>query len=335
MPDYDDVVDRADRQAQARIAAADAHAAELLGRYPRTSGDQDQPPADGGLLSWGDIVFAAGAGLARLRRVAEYRHPAIERIGLPPVRQALGPGVETVTLAGVIHPAWAGGPSTIQTLRSAAASGDARLLTDGRGAVLGRWAVLRVEESWSALHSDGRPRRIEHSVEMAAVGDDAAAGALQALADAAEANGDVAAVLAAVDAAETPAAAVSAAAQATGADQAPDRSVSRRVLDALRAAADGGASMADVRRAALRAASRLPGPPRLGRLPASVAYRASAGDVLDAIAWRRYGRESAVADLLAAGASRLPAELAAGDLVGLPADPVPAAAARRIVQLWT
>lgn len=288
------------------------------------------------LLTWGDAVIEAGVGVDALRRTAEYRWPAVERVGMRPQRQSLGPGAETVVLSGVVCPQWAGGPATIAALRAAAAVGEARLLMDGRGGVLGRWIVLRVEESWSALHADGRPRRIEHALELAHV-DDAPSGEQRDLVDAAAANGDVAAVVDAVAAAETPGAALSAAQAAAGQadEQTPDLSAARRVLDAVRAAADAAASMPDVRRAALRAASRLPGAPRLDRPPADVAYRAAAGDVLDAVAWRQYGRESAVADMLAAdpAASRRPTVLPAGALVALPARAAPIS--RPVVQLWT
>lgn len=326
MPDYDDVVERPLAHEVAR-AQANAYAERA---------DAPERPA---LLSWGDLIAEAGASMDRIRRVAEYRHPAVERVGMRPLRQWLGPGVETVTLEGVMFPALRGGPADIEALRTAAAVGEARHLVDGRGAVLGRWAALRVEESWASLHVDGRPRRIEYALELAHVADDAPSGELRDLAAAADAEGDVAAVVDAVAAADTPAAAVAAATTAAGAaaEQAPERSLARRVLDAVRTAATAAASMPDVRRAALRAASRIPGAPRLDRPPARVAYRASAGDVLDAVAWRQYGRESAVADLLAAdpATSRLPAVLPAAVLVGLPADPSPASAARRVVQLWT
>ena len=324
MPDYDEIVAGPLARETARAAAADGSLGAASGR-----------PA---LLSWGALLALAGGGLDRVRRVAEYRRPAVERVGLRPVRQWLGPGVETVVLEHVTFPEAAGGPSAVDELRAAAAVAEARLLVDGRGAVLGRWAALRIEETWSALHADGRPRRLEYALELAHV-EDAPSGELRALADAAAAQGGVADVLDAVAAAETPAAAVAAAQEAAGpaAEQAPKRSAARRVLDAVRSAASGAASMADVRRRALRAAARRPGAPRLDRPPANVAYRAAAGDVLDAVAWRQYGRESAVADLLAAdpAASGLPTVLPAAALVALPADTAPADLARRVVQLWT
>lgn len=324
MPDYDEIVDGPLASETQAAAAAAPEAAE--------------GPA---LLSWGDLTAEAGGSLESLRRAAEYRHPAVERVGLRPLRQWLGPGADTVTLEGTMRPAVSGGTAAVDALRAAAAAGEARPLLDGRGTVLGRWAAVRVETTWAVLRADGSPRRVEYSLELARVDDDAPSGELRELAADSAANGDVAAVVDAVAAADTPAAAVAAATAAAGAaaDEAPERSLARRVLDAVRTAAiDGaGAAMADVRRAALRAAYRLPGAPRLDRPLASVAYRAAAGDVLDAVAWRQFGRESAVADLLAAdpAAAKLPAVLPAAALVALPADTAPASAARRVVQLWT
>ena len=295
MPEYDEIVEGPlARETQAAAAAGTAAPSAAA-----------EGPA---LLSWGDLTAEAGGSLERLRRAAEYRRPAVERVGLRPLRQWLGPGADTVTLEGTMHPAVSGGTAAVDALRAAAAAGEARPLLDGRGTVLGRWAALRFEATWAVLHSDGRPRRIEYTLELARVGDDAPSGELRGLAADAAANGDVAAVVDAVAAADTPAAALAAAQEAAGAaaDEAPERSLARRVLDAVRTAVAAPSSMADVRRAALRAASRLPGAPRLDRPLASVAYRAAAGDVLPAAA-----------------------------LVALPADTAPAGAARRVVQLWT
>lgn len=333
MPEYDEVV-----------------SGPLAAERPADAGSDDAE--QGALVSWGEIQFGAKNGYAALRRSAEYRQPAIERIRQRPLRQAVGQGPETITLEGVTFPAWGAGPEAVQALRDAAATGEARMLLDGRGRSYGRWAATRVEESWAALRADGQPRRVEYSLELALVAE-APGGEAAALRSAAGDAGDVAGVVAAVASAATPAEAVASAEERArvawlraklaenpqGNAEVLERpgsvSASRRVLDAVRAAVGGG--LPAMRRAALAAAARLPGAPPLGRAAAAVAYRAAAGDALDAIAWRQYGRESAVLDVLRAnpGIAGLPPVLPAATLVGLPRAAAPSTAARQVVQLWT
>ena len=342
MPNFDAVVTRLkSRAADYALHRAFQPPAPVppLGRRPgfrelHRGGDghderrRPQAAAQEGLLSWGEHLFSAAAGYASRRRTTEYRHPAIERLGLGPQRQSTGPGADTLTLEGVVCPAWAGGPSAVEALRASAADGSPRLLLDGLGRALGRWAVVRVDETWSALHADGQPRKVSWSLELAYV-DGAPGGERRDLAEAAAEAGDVAGVIDAVSGAANPAAAV---ADATAA--AAGASGLRRVLQAVAGAASGG--LPAMRSAALSTAARLAGE-RLSALPApNVAYRASAGDVLDEIAWRQYGVESAVHDLLAAnpGVAALPPALPAGALVGLPRRVAPSAEARAVTQLW-
>ena len=190
MPEFDEVVSgplAAERQADGSAASE-----------------------QGALLSWGELQFGARNGYSALRRSAAYRQPAIERIRQRPLRQAVGQGPETITLEGVTFPAWGAGPEAVQALRDAAASGEARMLLDGRGRSHGRWAATRVEESWAALRADGQPRRVEYSLELALVAE-APGGETVALRSAAGDAGDVAGVVDAVASAATPAAAVASA----------------------------------------------------------------------------------------------------------------------------
>lgn len=298
----------------------------------------DAAPGGAALLSWGDLQFAASSGYAAMSREALFRHAAVERLGARPQRHWLGPGEQTATLSGVTFPAWASPSATVDAMRAAAAAGEARLLLDGLGAALGRWALLRVSESWAALHADGRPRRIEWSLELARAGDDGPDGEMDAARQAADEAGSGADVIEAAASAGTVAEAVAAAEAAAGDVAAADpNSLRRRILDAVRtAAAVAGATPADLARRAIDAAARLPGAPTLLRPVASTALRAAAGDTLDAIAARRYGSSAAVGTLLAANPSiaGVSAALPAGALVGLPREPV-VEEARQVVQLWT
>lgn len=95
-----------------------------------------------------------------------------------------------------------------------------------------------------------------------------------------------------------------------------------RVIAAMEAARDAGATPAEVLAAGRAAAARLAAAAAAAPAPTPTAYRAGDGATLDEIAWRAYGAESAVHDILAATANaalaRLGPALPAGALVALP-----------------
>lgn len=108
-----------------------------------------------------------------------------------------------------------------------------------------------------------------------------------------------------------------------------------QVLAAMRAAVAAGGSPEDVLAAARRAAVRTAGGAPADPPPASTAYRAAEGDVLDAVAHAFYGAEAAVTSLLVSNQPLAvqPPHLPAGALVGLPPVDLPAPEVRA-VQIW-
>lgn len=109
------------------------------------------------------------------------------------------------------------------------------------------------------------------------------------------------------------------------------------VLEALRA--NPGRSPAELADIALATAARLEGgagPLELERREATVVYVAGDGDMLDAIAHRRYGSAAAVRYVQAAnpGLAAAGPRLAAGTRVLLPDVDVPPEGETRPVELW-
>ena len=323
--------------------------------------DATEGASDAGqvMMTLGSVAFGTLTGAyQQLKRSTEFRWPAQDRVGRRPSRQSTGTGRDSVTLEGVIMPSWRGSAAAVDALRALGARGEPQLLTAGDGTVFGRWVLLRVEETRSGLFADGAARKIAFAAELAHYGDDSPSGRATATEEAAEAAGDVRSVVdAAGDAAagggspaDVLAAATAAAARAAaglggpaGSEGASDTGVvgsasnPRRVLDAIAGVAARGGSARGMIDAAVRAASRLPGAAApVAAVARDVAYRARAGDVIDDIAWRRYGTPLAAAAILAANprlAEHDP-RLPAGTLVGLP-ERAAETAARTIVQLWT
>lgn len=125
------------------------------------------------MLALGSLRFGVNAASYQsLQRTAAYRWATLDRAGRQPAAQYLGPGVETITLPGVIYPHFRGGLRQIEAMRLLARAGEPQILVDGLGFVLQRWVILRVSETKRAFLADGAPRRIDFSIELQSYGED-------------------------------------------------------------------------------------------------------------------------------------------------------------------
>ncbi|EMH2073945.1 phage tail protein [Citrobacter sp. Cf084] len=101
-----------------------------------------------------------------LQRDAEYRWPSNPRIGKRDAFQYLGPGEETVTIAGVLYPELTGGKLTLTTVRLMAEEGRAWPLLDGNGMIYGMYVINNVSETGAMFFSDGAPRKIDFTLKL-------------------------------------------------------------------------------------------------------------------------------------------------------------------------
>jgi len=129
------------------------------------------------MLQLGDYPFGIDtAAYQRLRRVAEYRWPAQDRIGRDPALQYVGPGRQRIDLAGVIYPGEFGTPDQVARMRSEAGKGAPLLLVAApeanQGVILGYWVITRIEETGTEHLPGGAPRRIDFRMELGYYGED-------------------------------------------------------------------------------------------------------------------------------------------------------------------
>ena len=119
------------------------------------------------MLQLGPFQFGVTtAAYQSLRRSSEYRWPEQERFNNPAALQYVGPGAESITLSGVVYPEWRGGIHVIDDLRDLASQGLPQLMIDGRGNLLGRWVIERVEEAQSVFADAGVPRKQEFTLQL-------------------------------------------------------------------------------------------------------------------------------------------------------------------------
>lgn len=119
------------------------------------------------MMIFGDFVFTLNtAAISSLARDTKYRWGAQERFGKPEALQWLGPGTDTISLPGVVYPAFRGGAGQVDRLRTMAADATPKSLIDGDGNVYGRWIVESISETQSEFAAYGFFRKQEFALSL-------------------------------------------------------------------------------------------------------------------------------------------------------------------------
>lgn len=119
------------------------------------------------LFQLGDFQFDLPNGAPQsLDRTAEYRWESQDRLLRDPAVQFLGPGAQEITMDGILLPGLSGRQTTIDTLRTLAAKGEAQMLTDGNGRVFGRWVIRSLREGLSVFAPGGAARQITFAITL-------------------------------------------------------------------------------------------------------------------------------------------------------------------------
>ncbi|CAM3104947.1 phage tail protein [Cupriavidus taiwanensis] len=128
------------------------------------------------MMALGQFVFSLDtAPYQDFQQQIGWRHPANSRTGRRPARQFLGPDDETITLAGVLAPEVTGGDDSIEDLRKLGDSGEAHVLIEGTGRYYGLFVVETMQVTRTYFFQDGKARRIEFTLKLARVDDEAEA----------------------------------------------------------------------------------------------------------------------------------------------------------------
>lgn len=125
------------------------------------------------MMALGMFVFSLETlAYQEFQRQTQWRHGSTSRIGTNPARQYLGRGDDTITLPGVLLPALAGTPTSLDVLRDMADSGKAWALVEGTGRVYGAWIIESLSETRTLFFPDGAARRIEFTLTLQRIDDD-------------------------------------------------------------------------------------------------------------------------------------------------------------------
>lgn len=123
------------------------------------------------MMALGDYRFCLDAAAYQsLERSTLYRWEAVDRIGVAPGQQFIGPGEDRIDLSGVIYPAFRGGLGQLDEMRAEAGKGEPLMMVDGMGRVWGDFCITEVRETQTVFFSNGTPRKIEFSLTVVAYG---------------------------------------------------------------------------------------------------------------------------------------------------------------------
>ncbi len=127
------------------------------------------------MMGFGQFVFGLSSlAYQDLQRQSAWRHAANSRVGTRPARQFLGPGDDTITIAGIVAPEFAGDVASLDQLREMAEAGLAWPLVTGTGEVLGAFVIESINDTRTVFTIDGSARRIEFQLQLARVDEEAA-----------------------------------------------------------------------------------------------------------------------------------------------------------------
>ena len=106
-----------------------------------------------------------------LQRKTAWRHPSTSRVGARDARQFLGQGDDSITLSGLLVPEFKGKLASLDKLREMGDAGDAYVLVDGEGKVYGAFVIEGMTEGQTIHTQQGRPRRIDFTIDLVRVDD--------------------------------------------------------------------------------------------------------------------------------------------------------------------
>ncbi|QGW78473.1 oxidoreductase [Pseudomonas alkylphenolica] len=124
------------------------------------------------MMALGMFVFSLETlAYQEFQRQTDWRHGSTSRIGTNPARQFLGRGDDSITLPGVLLPALAGSPLSLDTLRMMADTGKAWPLVEGTGKIYGLWVIESLSDNRTVFFKDGAARRIEFTLKLTRIDD--------------------------------------------------------------------------------------------------------------------------------------------------------------------
>lgn len=101
-------------------------------------------------------------------RKKSFKWAPVPRVGAQDSLQYMGPGDDTLTLAGVVFSNFKGGVGQVEYMRTIAEQGKPMPMMDGNGTVWGNWCILEVSEVAESFRDDATPRKQQWTISLRA-----------------------------------------------------------------------------------------------------------------------------------------------------------------------
>lgn len=122
------------------------------------------------LLVLGLFVFGMDSiAYSNMSRRRDWRHARTERVGTRDATQYIGPGQDTISLAGLLVPEVHGSYSNLERLIEMAGTGDNWPLVDGNGTVLGQFQIIAIDTDALSIMAGGIARAVDFTIDLARV----------------------------------------------------------------------------------------------------------------------------------------------------------------------
>lgn len=129
------------------------------------------------MMALDQFVFSLStAPFKELQRQRSWKHRTNSRVGTRDASQFTGVGDDTITLNGTVAQAESfGSIASIKQLAEMGDAGDAYVLVDGVGNVYGAYIIDGLNETQTYHTKEGTPRKIDFTLTLKRVDDDAIA----------------------------------------------------------------------------------------------------------------------------------------------------------------
>jgi len=126
------------------------------------------------LMTLGMFVFETDTlPFVTMGRQQDWRFAQTDRFGARKATQFIGVGDDKITLSGALYGGQIGDYGSLTQIREMADTGDAYVLLDGLGNVMGNWFIRSLKDDSSLFYIDGVPRKKDFSLDLERAEDDA------------------------------------------------------------------------------------------------------------------------------------------------------------------
>jgi len=126
------------------------------------------------MMALGMFVFSLPTLAYQVQqRKSGWRHARSGRVGALDATQFLGRENDKISLSGAAYAELMAGRASLDQLRDMAAEGKAWPLVDGTGRVHGAFVITDIDEGLKEFFPDGTPRKIDFSIELLEVAQEA------------------------------------------------------------------------------------------------------------------------------------------------------------------